>query len=232
MDGKWDIGDVMGRSWNITKDNLGLTIGSTFLYMFVLLVGYFIWYCAIAVIIFVLQNEMGLIIGAVGGVVWLIIYMYITAFLTMGYLRLFFKLARGEGAKMGDLFSGGPGSFSAFVAMIVISIATSFGFMFFVIPGFLLAVMWFFSMFLIADKKAGAISCLGDSWAMVKPRFMDVLIWFFIFAGIQMLGQMAMGVGILVAMPVGLLATIMVYDTITGGPAASTGQPAPGMPAA
>ena len=232
MNDKWDIGDVLSRAWNITKDNLGIAVGSTVVYFVVLMGAYFVWYGALAGILFGFGGDtIGLVLLAVVGVLGLIAYFYVTAYLTVGYLRLFFKLARGEGARFGDLFSGGAGSFSAFVAMIVISIVSSFGLMFLVVPGFLVGVMWFFSMFLIADKKMGPFQCLGESWNMVKPRFMDVLIWFFVFAGIQMLGQFAMGVGIFVAMPVGMIGTVMVYDTIIGGLSASTGAPAPGMPA-
>lgn len=234
MNGKWEISDVLRRSWDITKDNLGLSIGGTLVYMGILTVGYLIWYGALMGVIFGMRGDETTMLVSLGlmSTVGLLIYLLVSSYLTVGYLRMMFKLARSEAAGFGDLFSGGSGTMATFLCMVIMLVVLDIGFLLFIVPGLLLAVMWFFAYFLIADKRVGAIASLKESWGMVKGRFMDVLVWILVFSGLQILGQMAMGIGVVVSMPLGVIATIIVYDTILGGPAASAGAAAPGMPAA
>ena len=126
------------------------------------------------------------------------------------------------------MWSGGPGLWTAFVVLVLLSIILTIAYIP-IIPGFLLNVGWVFCLVLIADKRVGAIDSLRQSWRLVSGHWLEVILWLLVVSVAANIGFMLAGVGLLVVGPVINVGTIIIYLRLAGEtPAISSA--APGMP--
>ncbi len=132
-----DIGDVMSRAWGIFKDRMGICIGA-------------------ALIVGVYTNVPGFVDTVARYVepklifepaYWAVFIPFALAWslpglwLTIGQAILFLKVARGQPASIGDLFSGGPYFLTALLAAILLTVIVSIPILCGVAPGALLLVL-------------------------------------------------------------------------------------------
>lgn len=100
------------------------------------------------------------------------------------------------------------------VASLLNGVLVLFGFLLLVIPGIILTLsLQFFSYFII-DRKAGIVSSLQDSWELTRGVKMKLLVFGLALAGLNAIGILLLGIGIVVTMPVSMLAGAMVYDRL------------------
>jgi uncharacterized membrane protein len=108
-----------------------------------------------------------------------------------------------------------PELFWPFFLMSTVSLfAICFGLVLFVIPGLILGVMWIFSGYFIADTHVGAIESLRASARITKGHRWNLFWFILLLAAISLLGLLAFLVGMLVATPVTMLATVHAYRTL------------------
>lgn len=84
-----------------------------------------------------------------------------------------------------------------------------------VLPGigpFLVATLLFWTLPLIVDRRFGAVEALQASFHHVKGAFFDVLVFTLVLYVLWLIGGCACFVGVFVAGPVGVVATILYYD--------------------
>ena len=218
---EWTVGEIVGKSWEITKNNLGLAMGVFVAQFFVLFAIEALLYAVGAgtfLVINALGEEMEAIAMAVTGVVLLPLMLVATIVwirVVLGTIRVYLNLARGEPASFRDLLSGG-GVLSALGATLLISIGVMIGYVFFIIPGLIIAFGTVWTMFLIADKNLGAIAAIRESWSMMSGRWGAVLVWVLVAWLIALAGELACFVGLLVAGPVVMIGFALIYDRIQG----------------
>jgi hypothetical protein len=115
----------------------------------------------------------------VGGLVFLVA-MLACGFLFWGYLRVALKLHRCEPTSRDDLLWGfrhaglviGVGLLQACLAIPAVLLCY--------FPVFLVATAFFFSRMVAVDRELGPVACLQASWALVRPRFVEILVTMFI----------------------------------------------------
>ena len=116
--------------------------------------------------------------------------------LMTGFMILFLKLAQGKKAGIGEIF----GQFGKFwritLGTIGIGILTVFGFIFFIIPGLLLAARWMYTILFIADKDLGFEEALAAGKELVAANGFGMHVVFIILAAIfavlpQIIGNVA-----------------------------------------
>ncbi len=221
------IGDCLRRSWSLVRQNLGLTVGGTFLVILVSVV--------ISVVPLVGSLARMLLNGVFyGGIYW-----------------LFLKLMRGQTAVVGDAFAGFQRGFlplmlagvvqSVLIGLVVVLCLVPFGFwavlpiftsgakpgmdmVWKMLPGLLIAIpvavflslIWVFAFALIIDRGLGFWEAMETSRKVVMRQAWRVLGLSLVGGLIGILGILALGVGFLVALPVAIGMIACAYEDLFG----------------
>ena len=139
----------------------------------------------------------------------------VAVFFAMGSVRYALRLARGEPAGFRDVFSWGP-YFPYLGATILIALGTAFGLLFCIVPGVFLAICWMFTGQVILDKGMGPVEAMGHSWNLSRGHRWDLLLFFLLVLGVNLLGLLACCVGLFVTSAMTFLAWAWVYLRLTG----------------
>jgi len=100
-------------------------------------------------------------------------------------------------------------------AQVLISLIVIGGLILLVVPGIYWAIKYQFAGFFIVDKNMSITEALHASGEMTKGLKWQLLLLDLAFLGIMILGGMALGVGILVALPIIWLADCHVYKQLS-----------------
>lgn len=104
-----------------------------------------------------------------------------------------------------------------FVTSILSSLAVGIGLLLLIVPGLIAAVLFMFAPFLVIDRGLGPIEALKESMELTKGNRWP-LFWFILLLGlIALVGALALGVGLLVAVPIIGLAAAYAYRLLSGG---------------
>jgi GYF domain 2 len=217
-----DIGACVSRSWELLKENFGLLLGATVIFL---------------VLIVAFNQLLGLLTRpamqslfrgefAAGPILLIMLVnipeMALSAVLSGGYYILLLKLVRGQPAGIGNLFAGFGSSFLQLaLAGIVVQILSMLGFLACLVPGIYLSVAWILTMPLIADRHLDFWTAMELSRKVVTRHWWMMFCLLAVMALISLAGLLACCVGILVAVPLGLGALIFAYEDIFARPGAS-----------
>ena len=115
-------------------------------------------------------------------------------------------------------------------AHILTVIAVVLGFLVLVVPGIILAIGLSFVPYLVVDRGLGPIEALKESWRITKGHKWQLLLLFLALVGINLLGVLALIVGIFVTVPITMLAFAHAYRRSPPRRPALTGSIALGRP--
>lgn len=99
-------------------------------------------------------------------------------------------------------------------ATILISLAVILGFILLIVPGIILALMFMFATYIVIDRGQGPIEAMKESRRITSGHKWQLLGFALALAGINILGALALLVGLLVSIPVSSLAFVHVYRTL------------------
>jgi membrane-anchored glycerophosphoryl diester phosphodiesterase (GDPDase) len=94
----------------------------------------------------------------------------------------------------------------AFVGFVVIV-----GLILLIVPGVIAAMGLMFSSYLIIDKGRGPVEAFKQSWQMTKGHKWDLFLLSLALVGLNILGLLALVIGLLVTIPITMLAVVHVY---------------------
>ena len=143
-----------------------------------------------------------------------------------GYLFQYFLIRIGltvtEGRKVDTENLTSTDQLGPFViASIVVSIAVGIGTILCYIPGLIVQFLTFFFGYFVVAKRMAPMDAIKASFELVKNNIGQVLI-FWILAGIVMfIGALLCGIGLLVAMPVVVIAQAFMFKRLQGEPVAA-----------
>lgn len=162
-----------------------------------------------------------------GGVLSFIVSFILQTFLGMGIIALYLKAHTDVmGAQVGDLWH--PEPFLKYIgATILMSIVVMIGFVLLIIPGIIASLVLMFTTYLVIDKNLGPIEAIQESRRITKGHLGKLFIFALALIGINILGAICLGVGLLVSMPVSSLAIVQAYRVLSAG-AAAPAAPAAG----
>ena len=105
-----------------------------------------------------------------------------------------------------------------FIASVIVGVMVGIGFIFLIVPGIYLAITFGFFGYNIVDKEHGIVESIEQSAAITKAQKWDlfgfgVALFFF-----NLAGAIALGVGLLITVPVSMLALAYVYRKLNGEP--------------
>ncbi len=214
-----DFGDVFAHQWAIFKIQWPMCLAG---------------WLVVAVINFFVSNILnygGLFLGValggedLGGVFSMLgslFGMLFNVWIFIGQTIFFLKLARGQEASIGDIFTGGPYYMTMLGAGILASIMYFFGLLLLIVPGIIIGLMLSQFYFLIIDRNAGVMDSLGRSRELMVGNKLTL---FSIYMVSGLLGILLIictcGVGALAVGPYLSLLPAVIYLRMTGQPMAS-----------
>jgi len=132
------------------------------------------------------------------------------------YLHMAHLTSRGQRIEVSDYFKGFEKIGSLIKLNLLIFLIVLLGLVILIIPGIYFAVSYVFSHFFVwfYDKDPSEATRLSK--LSVSGNFGQILLLFLILAGINLLGLIALGVGILLTMPFSFCVVYAAFDDIIG----------------
>lgn len=140
----------------------------------------------------------------------------LTMFINLGFIRLYLDVVDSDvEGRLSTLFSSKPLFWSYLGASILFFLIVGLGFLLLIIPGIYFMLKYQFYGELIVDKKLGVIEALKKSGEITKGVKWRLLGFSLAVIGVNVLGVLALGIGILVTIPLTTMAYIGVYRKLS-----------------
>jgi hypothetical protein len=144
-------------------------------------------------------------------------YLFFTAewalkiIIAMGMLKIWLKYADGIKGEFRDLFSCAPLFFKYLFGSILYNLIVFSGLVLLVIPGLFFFIKFKFYDYFIVDQGLGPIAALQRSYQATAGNEWELFFFMLLLLGINMLGCLACGIGLLVTLPASMIAMAFVY---------------------
>lgn len=213
-----ETNDVLTSGWNCFKANMGITIG-------LVIVGGLITGAAS-----IPQSVMNGIAGAMMeqgerdtalilqgvGLLFMPIAYAVQFFISCGQAIGLLAVARGDTPDFGVLFRGGRYFWRCVGASIVFGLMVFAGTLLCVIPGIIVALMFGPFMYALVDEDLPGIDCLWRAKALTQGNKVTLMIISIICLGINLLGALALCVGLVFTVPLTSLMIAVSYCKMSG----------------
>lgn len=197
----FSVGDAVSYGWTAYWKNLGPML-------------------LITIVIIAVQLVVNLIGQAVGNffisLVFSIIGWIVSMILSMGLIRAALAVVKGRTPEVNMLFeTEGLGSY--IVAAIIFGIAFGIGLILCIIPGIIIGIIWMFYGFLIVENPTlGPTDALKRSSEITKGRLGELFVFGLALFGINLVGLILCGVGLLFTYGITAIAVAYAYRTLNG----------------
>jgi uncharacterized membrane protein len=153
----------------------------------------------------------------------------VSAFFTMvvalGVMRMALRFVDGERGELVDLFAKIPLIVPYLVASIVVGIVTTIGFILLIVPGIYWGLRLQFFGWVIVDKEVGPFEAMQESWEMTRGAAWQLFLLWLVLFFVNILGCVALGIGLLVTIPLSVVAMGHVYRSLeSSGNATQTAE--------
>jgi len=186
---RFSKGEAIRFGWDTTTGNLGLLVSALIIVV------------AIGVMPAVASDSW--VVMAVAWVLDLIV--------GLGIMRMALRFVDGEKGELVDLFSTFSLITSYLIASVLVGLVVMLGFCLLILPGIYWAVRLYMFPWVIVDKQVGPFEAMRQSWAMTDGSFWNMFLLGVLLCGINILGTMALLIGLLVTIPLSFLAVAHVY---------------------
>lgn len=138
--------------------------------------------------------------------------------LIVGIIMLAINYSRGENVEFKSIFNYYHLTGKLSLAALLIYIMTIIGFVLLILPGIYLSIAYVFALPLIADKGMNVWEAMELSRKAVTKHWFKVFALFFLLSLIMTLGALALGIGLIWAVPL-LFVTLygLLYPLIFDG---------------
>lgn len=159
-----------------------------------------------------LTEQLGKLVG--GGISG-ILALVIDTFMGMGLLALYLK-AHGSvtAPRVADLWHPHP-FFRFLFAYLILSLVLLVGYLFLIIPGVILTLALCFTTTIVIDRGLEPVAAMQESARITKGKRIKILLLILAVVAVNVLGALALIVGLLVSIPVSMLAVIHAYRTLS-----------------
>ncbi|MGJ9423249.1 hypothetical protein [Aeromicrobium sp. CF3.5] len=138
---------------------------------------------------------------------------------TAAMIRGCLDICEGRKFSLGDAFSR-ISPVPIIITGIIVSLLTSIGFVLLVLPGIIVSIFSFFAIYFVVDRDESPIKAIGSSFAMVGSNFGSALLSGLLAFLILIAGTLALVVGLLVAIPITVVAGAYAFKSFSGQPVA------------
>jgi uncharacterized membrane protein len=197
------VGEAIGYGWNSYWKNIGSLLVITLVIVAVNI--------AFSVIAFVVGQDSLALQYLVNFIGWLV-----GTLLAFGLIRASLEVTRGQSPDVGDLFKT-PGWGSYILASILFGISVVFGLIFCIVPGIIIAIGWGLYGFIICENPdTSPMDALSRSWEMTKGRRGDLFVLALALIGINLVGALLCGIGLIFTYGISAMAAAYVYRSLNG----------------
>jgi len=126
------------------------------------------------------------------------------------------KLLHGQPTEFRDFFTGFQYLLPLLLLSLVAGIFISIGTILLVIPGIYLAVAYLFASYLVVDRRLDFWPAMELSRRTVTPRWFGYFAFVLLVALLNLAGALALGVGLLVTIPLSFCAVTAAYADLFG----------------
>ena len=162
------------------------------------------------------DSATALILGLAWGLAFLMLFPMILALMPLyfGYLRVALRAERGMPAEKGDLLWGFRNLGKVFGLLFLMMACTIPAALCCYFPAILVGTAFLFSFLVMVDRELGPVACLKESWALVRPRFLQILlVQFLMIAAMMVLAYVPM-VGPILATMAYVAALVVIYEDL------------------
>jgi len=115
--------------------------------------------------------------------------------------------------KIGDLWN--PQPFWRYLgAQFLVAIIIFVGLLLLIVPGIIAALGLLFVLYVVIDRGAGPINALKESWRITNGNKWQLFLFGLVLIGLNLVGLLALVVGLLVTVPVTWIAVTHAYRTL------------------
>lgn len=143
---------------------------------------------------------------------------------SIGLITVYLKVLRGEDTAISDFFSNYNLLPTYFGTSFLYSIIVALGFILLIIPGIIFGLMFSLYSYFVVDKKLGVIEALKASKSATFGSKWDLFLLMLASLGLNILGLLALGVGLLVTVPITLAAWTWIYLKLSSNVAEQEGR--------
>lgn len=142
----------------------------------------------------------------------------VSIILGIGSIQIFLSLSRGGQTGIKELFTSVTWDrlFSYVVASIIYGILVTIGFFLLIIPGFIVMAVLMPYVYLVVDKNLGPIDSLRKAREITKGNRWQVFGLVVVLGILNLVGLLALVVGLLVTLPVSMFAMVEMYRQLMG----------------
>jgi hypothetical protein len=213
---------ILNYAWEIWKQNLGLLVGTT---VTIFVVNWVLSFVVQMVQFAIAQNnnaqEVAIGIGIVGALLSNAVQFY----LTIGQTQIALKLGRRQPAEYTDLFNGGAVFFPVLGASLLLGCAIGVGLLLLIVPGVLLALMWWPTYYLVIEQKTGVIEAFTVASSITRGNWGTAILLWLLSIAIMVAGALALCIGVIFAAPLVTVLFATAYLMMAGQLAAYPQQP-------
>jgi len=196
-------GEIFSFGWKKTKEN------------FLFLLGILVIFALVSVLNGALQEafrpQFGVLVFIIGIAFWLL-----NVLLELGYFKIVLKLIAGEKPTYRQLYEHYPLFLNFLLASILMGLIILGGFILLILPGIYLAVRLQFVPILVADKGLAPIDAIKAGWELTRGKWMKVFVFDLLLIGLNILGALALLVGLLVTIPMSSVSFAYFYRKLQG----------------
>ena len=190
-------GDILKESWGIFKEKM----------LLVWLVLAIMW--GISFFFGIFQENVGEE-SAFGALISLVSFVA-TILLELGMIRVFLNLVDHKEAKIEQLFSESHHFFRCLGAFILFGLGVLIGLILLIIPGIYIALRYGFFAYFIIDKDTKIMESFEKSANVTKGIKWQLIVFALAMLGVNILGFLCLGIGLLFTIPVTSLSFAVLY---------------------
>lgn len=148
--------------------------------------------------------------------IFTLISIFFSILVDMGIVRTSLKISNQEKGDVFDLFNCYPLFFKYLWSTILYGLMVIGGFILLVVPGVIVAIRGSMYRYLIIDKGLGPLEAIKESFRLTKGSGWDLFVLYCLLVGINILGLLALVLGLFATIPVGMIASVFVYRKLLG----------------
>jgi uncharacterized membrane protein len=202
----FSIKEALSAGWEIVKKRFWFVVGTTLVYTLfnssfkmrgVDEYGPFSWPFFLAII-------------PIGIIFWVI-----STVVQIGYAKIYLKLHHHHQAAFKELFTHWDLFWKYLGAMILYGFRVLLGFILLIVPGIVWAIKFQFIPLLVVDKGLGPVEAMRESGKMTEGHKWHLLKFGLVLMAVNLLGFLCFFIGLLVTIPLTVLAHIHIYRKLS-----------------
>lgn len=192
------MSEAIGFGWETVKKNILFFIGVLIVYWAVSAVPQFIGGLF-------QENAPAL------SLIFQFIAIFAQMFVYIGLIKITLQFCDGRVPEFSELFSNAQYFLNYFLASLLVGLIILGGTILFIIPGIIFSIKLQFVAYLIVDKNMAPVDAIKRSWEMTKGVKWQLFLFGLLLFLINLLGVLALCIGIFVTTPLTLVALAYVY---------------------